>query len=170
MAIDHTSLSRRRTVPPPGRDTSNIWAPITFFFPIYYVETFLLILSPSCFAVCEHRLAPRIAIVFSLLSTVMHQASPCHIHLFSSSLNPSRSSSHVSHSPTTYVSSTLYCFAPGAHLCIFFLLPRLLVYLFFLAGPCPLHEIAVSAFSRSPLGRANTFSFLFLLLTPRKSL
>ena len=41
---------------------------------------------------------------------------------------------------------------------------------FFLAGPCPLHEIAVSAFSRSPLGRANTFSFLFLLLTPPKSL
>ena len=41
---------------------------------------------------------------------------------------------------------------------------------FFLAGPGPLHEIAVTAFSRSPLGRANTFSFLFLLLTPRKSL
>ena len=38
---------------------------------------------------------------------------------------------------------------------------------FFLAGPGPLHEIAVSAFSRSPLGRENTFSFLFLLLTPR---
>ena len=41
---------------------------------------------------------------------------------------------------------------------------------FFLAGPGSLHKIAVSAFSRSPLGRANTFSFLFLLLTPRKSL
>ena len=41
---------------------------------------------------------------------------------------------------------------------------------FFLAGPGPLHEIVVSAFSRSRLGRANTFQFLFLLLTPRKSL
>ena len=41
---------------------------------------------------------------------------------------------------------------------------------FFLAGPGPRHEIAVSAFWRSPLGRANTFSFLFLILTPRKSL
>ena len=41
---------------------------------------------------------------------------------------------------------------------------------FFLAGPGPLHEIAVSAFLRSPLGRANSFSFLFLLLIPRKSL
>ena len=40
----------------------------------------------------------------------------------------------------------------------------------FLAGPGPLHEIAVSGFSRSLLGRANTFSFLFLLLTSRKSL
>ena len=42
---------------------------------------------------------------------------------------------------------------------------------FFLAGPGPLHEIAVSAaFSRSPLGRANTFLFLLLLLAPHKSL
>ena len=42
---------------------------------------------------------------------------------------------------------------------------------FFLpVGSLPLHEIEVSAFSRSPLGRANTFSFLLLLLTPRKSL
>ena len=37
---------------------------------------------------------------------------------------------------------------------------------FFLTGPGPLHEIVVSTFSRSPLGRANTLSFLFLLLTP----
>ena len=41
---------------------------------------------------------------------------------------------------------------------------------FFLAGPGPLHEIAVSAFSRSPLGRANNYSILLLLLTPAKSL
>ena len=29
--IDHASLPRRSTVPTPDRDTSNIWAPITFF-------------------------------------------------------------------------------------------------------------------------------------------
>ena len=38
----------------------------------------------------------------------------------------------------------------------------------FRAGQGSLHEIATSAFSRtdSPLGRANVFSFLFLLLNP----
>ena len=41
---------------------------------------------------------------------------------------------------------------------------------FFLAGPSSLHEIAVSAFQRSPLGRANTFSFLPLRVTPRMCL
>ena len=38
---------------------------------------------------------------------------------------------------------------------------------FFWSGPGTPHEIVFSAFSRGPLGRANTFSFLFLLLTPR---
>ena len=37
--------------------------------------------------------------------------------------------------------------------------------LFFLAGPVPIHEIAVSAFSSSPLGRVNTSSFQCLLLS-----
>ena len=36
---------------------------------------------------------------------------------------------------------------------------------FFLAGPGLPYEITVSAFSRSPLGRVNTFLFLSLLLT-----
>ena len=31
------------------------------------------------------------------------------------------------------------------------------------------HEVAVLAFSRSPLGRANTFSFIILLSTPRRA-
>ena len=39
--------------------------------------------------------------------------------------------------------------------------------LFFVADPGPLPEIAVSAFSRSLLGRAIIFSFLYFLLTPR---
>ena len=53
-----------------------------------------------------------------------------------------------------------------AHLGIFLLLSTAgNTTIFFLAGPGNLHEIAVSAFSRSPSGRANTFSFL----TPRIS-
>ena len=38
---------------------------------------------------------------------------------------------------------------------------------FVLAGPGHLHEIAVSAFTRSPLGRANKYSMLSLRLIPR---
>ena len=40
---------------------------------------------------------------------------------------------------------------------------------FFLEGSGPLLEVADPAFSRSPLGRANTFSFLSLLSTFRVS-
>ena len=31
LTTDHASLSRRRTVPTPNGDTSNIWAPFTLF-------------------------------------------------------------------------------------------------------------------------------------------
>ena len=58
-------------------------------------------------------------------------------------------------------------------MCIFLLLPPIrtsVCLFFFLAGSGPLHEIPVSAFSRSQLGRVNTFSFRFLLLIPRMSL
>ena len=47
---------------------------------------------------------------------------------------------------------------------------RLPVSLFSLPGPGHLHEITVSAFSRRPLGRANTFSFLSLRSISRVSL
>ena len=47
--------------------------------------------------------------------------------------------------------------------------PRLPVYLF-VAGPGPLHEIAVPALSRCPLGRVNSFSLLALVSTSRISL
>ena len=79
-----------------------------------------------------------------------------------------RSSLYISHSPTMWV--LLYCVATSAHLCIIFLLPS--------TTGIPLSTFwqvqvphAKSHFQRfRPLGRANTFSFLFLLLTPRKSL
>ena len=40
----------------------------------------------------------------------------------------------------------------------------------FLARPCPLHEIALSTFSRSPLGRVRVCEVLSLLLTSHISL
>ena len=63
-----------------------------------------------------------------------------------------------------------FTLATRAHLCIP-LLPTTGMYLFFLAGPGLLHEIAVSVFSHtSPLGCANTFSFQPLLSTSLTSL
>ena len=51
-------------------------------FPILH-RNCLLITSPSCFAVCGHHLSPRMAIVFSLLSSI-----------------PNSSMSHTSNSST----------------------------------------------------------------------
>ena len=120
----------------------------------------MLISSPSRFVVCGHHLSPRIAIVFSppcshatfvyFPHLQQHPVPPCIFHIL----------------PLREFYSN--CFATRAHLCIFLPLSTTGKYLSFLAGPNPLHEIAVSALSRKPLGRANTFSFLVLLLTPRK--
>ena len=131
----------------------------------------MFILSPSCFAVCGHHPSPRIAIVFSLLSSVPNfSTSHSSIYLIPSS-NTSRSFLRISFTFSHYMSSTLYCIATRAHLCIFFhLLSATGVPFFFLAGPGPLHEITIPAFSRSPLGHANMSSFSSLLLTHRKSL
>ena len=41
LTTDHASLSRRSTVPTPNRDTSNVWALVTFF-SIYYTKTVCL--------------------------------------------------------------------------------------------------------------------------------
>ena len=65
VAIDHTSFWRRSAV------LLLIETPPTFgrslrFFHILH-RNCLLILSPSCFAVCGHHLSPKIALVFSLL-------------------------------------------------------------------------------------------------------
>ena len=68
------------------------------------------------------------------------------------------------------MSSASLCFATRAHICIFLLFPITGIpgtSLFFLADPGPL--LAVSAFSRSPLGGANTFYLLSLPITPRVS-
>ena len=78
LTIDHASLSRRRNVSTPNRDTSNSWA-LTSLFP-FITLFFLLVLCTSCFAACGHHLSPRISIVFSVL---LYQTSPCHILQFS---------------------------------------------------------------------------------------
>ena len=44
-------------------DTFSVWAPIAFSHLLH--GKYVLILSPSCFAVCGQHLFPRIAIVFS---------------------------------------------------------------------------------------------------------
>ena len=97
---DYAPLSRRSTVPTPNRDNSNSWALITLF--PYYMDTFVIILSSSCFAAFGHHLSPRIAIVFSLLAIVPNSSmSHSSISLFSSST--SRPSLYISHYPTMWV-------------------------------------------------------------------
>ena len=107
LTIDHASLSRRSTVPTPDRHLQHLGA----HFHILH-RNFSLILSPSCFIVCGHHLFPRIAIVFSLLSSLPDL--PCHIRQISSSLLthpvPQITFSY-------YVSPTLYCCATRAHIC-----------------------------------------------------
>ena len=124
----------------------------------------LLILSPACFAVCGHHLPPRIAIVFSLLSKV-YQTLPCHIRLMSSSpLLAHPVPPCIPDSPINIMCVLLHIVVPHGHMCASTSSSsRLLV------GPGPLHKIAVSAFSRSPSGRADTFSFQYLPQPPHVS-
>ena len=162
LTIDHASLSRRSTVLTPDGDTSSIWAFDTFFFFPFTTYFFFLTLSPSCFAFCGHHLSPRIAIVFLLLSRV-----PNFLHItfvYADYLLLQHILFLLVHFTFSHnVSSALVCFATRARHCIFLVLTTIGIpgtSFFFLAGPGPLHEITVSAFSRSPLGRTNTFSVL----------
>ena len=156
LTIDHASLSIPSTVPTPNRHLQHLGA---HYFLIHMLHrNVLLILSPSCFAVCGHHLSPRIAIVFSLLSSVPNFSMP-HSSIFLISYHIPFLLVYFTFSH--YVSSTLL----RCHKCtsVHHLPPPLdywyARYLFFLASPGPLHEIAVSAFSRSPLGRAYCIHF-----------
>ena len=125
----------------------------------------MLILSLSCFAACGYHLSPRIAIVFSLLSSVSNSSKSNSSASLISSSSTSRVLVHFTFS--YYVGSTLDCVATRAYLCIYsLLLPAILVYLFFLAGSGALHETAVSAFSQSPSGRATTPSSIPFASSP----
>ena len=82
------------------------------FFHILHRNS-LLILSPSCFAVCSHHLSPKKAIVFRY--SLSYQTLPCHTR-------PISLSSLLTHPvpPFTfshYVRPTLYCYATRAHIC-----------------------------------------------------
>ena len=56
---------------------------LNFFHVIH--SCIWLILPPSCLAACGHHLSPRIEIVLSLPSIIVHQTPPCHHRLFLSS-------------------------------------------------------------------------------------
>ena len=106
--IEHASLSRRSTVATPNRDTSNSWALITI---LPYTRNLPLILPPSCFAACGHHLSRKIAIVFSLLSSVPNFPMSHHSMFLIPFLFVHFTISH-------YVTSTLYWFATSAQRCI----------------------------------------------------
>ena len=123
-----------------------------YVFSMYHIESTLPRFS---FAACSYHLYRRIAIVFSLLSSAPNSSiSHSYSFLISSSNTSSFLLKHFTFSHC--VSSTLYCFAARAYLSGDLVPPPSGYWytsFFFLAVPGPLHEIAVSAFSRSPLGR-----------------
>ena len=115
-------------------------------------------LSPSCFARCGRYLFPRIAIVFSLLSTVQSSLTP-YWSGFPVPFHTSNPFLDISFSH--YVSSTLDSFATWTH------------YAHFLQGyrytsswqvQAP-YTKWLSVFSRSPLSRVHTSSLPSLLYT-----
>ena len=110
-----------------------------YVFPMYVLNV-LLILSPSCFAVCRHHLSPRITIVFSLLSNIPNfSMSHSCIFLISHASRFSLVYFTFSH----YVSSTLLFCHKGISVRLLPLDCSWYTSFFFLAGPGPLHEIAM---------------------------
>ena len=103
------------------------------FFHVLH-RKFLLILSPSCFAfVCGHHLSSRIAIVFSILSSLPNSSTSRTSNLLISSSNASRSSLYISDSPTVWVLPSIV--VPHGHIFVATSSSsRLLLYLFLLSG------------------------------------
>ena len=126
----------------------------------------MLILSPSCFAVCGHHLSPRIAIVFSLLCSLPNSSMLHPSNFVISSSNASRSSLYISRPPTLWV--LLSVVVPHGHIFAATSSPsRLLAYLFLLSGRSrPSTRIAVSAFSE---GGGGVYSALAVQSTPLKA-
>ena len=109
------------------------------------METVCLSYPLPVFAVCGHHLSPRIAIVLSLLSSLPNSCMSHPSNFLISSTNTFRSSLYISHYP--FIRVLLSIVVPHGHMCTSTSSSsRLLVYLFCLVGPGPLHEIAISAF------------------------
>ena len=143
---------------------------------LYYIDNICISyprpLSPSAATICL--LFNRIAIVSRY--SLVYQPLPCHIRL--------SSSSPLTHPVPCIFNVLLLCESYFILFCLSIVVPhghilvatssssQLLVYLFLLSGGSrPLHEIAVSAVSRSPLCRADRYvSFQYLPSTPRSSL
>ena len=121
-------------------------------------------LTPCCFPIWGHRLTPTWDRDRFLGPADKNSAKILHVTLV---YFPHLLFQHIPFLPVHFtssnsgVSSTLLRCASRVHLLCIFLLPTSFM---FLAGPGPLQEIAVSAFSRCPSGLANT-SLLRLLLT-----
>ena len=115
------------------------------FFHISH-ENCLLILSLTCFAVCGHHLSPRIAIVFSLLSSLPNSSVSHSSTSIISASNASRSSLYIS------LCESYFIVVPHGNICVAtFSFSRLLLHLFLLPGR-----------SRSPT-RNRSFSFLYVI-------
>ena len=125
-------------------------------------------LSPSWLAVCSHHLSSRITIAFSLLPKCINLLHVAFVYCSRLLLQ------HILFSLAHFYivpPRESYCCCPHCHKAIrVHLLSPSPDYwytsFFFLPGLGPLHEIAVSAFSRCPLGRANAFSLTPIILTP----
>ena len=121
-------------------ETPPIFGRSICFFHILH-RNCLLFLSPFCFAVCGHHISPRIAIVFSLLSSLPN-SSMSHTSNFLISSNASRSSLKF-HILLLCESYSLLCHMGT------YLWPRLpppdywYISFFFLLGPGPLDEIVM---------------------------
>ena len=76
------------------------------FFHIIHKNR-LLILPPSCFAVCGHHLSPSVTMIFSLLSNLPKYSMSHSSNVPISSSNASRSSLYISQSPTMFLLSII---------------------------------------------------------------
>ena len=125
---------------------------------IYHIEAVCLYAIPVLF----RRLRPPSISKDSdrFLATLHYETLPCHTRLISPSSPLTHPVPPCIFTFSYYVSPTPYCCATRAHICSHaLLLPTTCTStcISLLSGrPGPLHEIAVSAFSRSPLGRADT--------------
>ena len=126
----------------------------------------MIILSPTCFAVCGHHPHPRIAIVFSLLSSLINSFMAHASNFLIPSSNASSSSLCISHPPT--MSPILYRCGTRAHVRshVLFLPTTGISLSSFGQVQVPYTKSQFHLFRVVHCGRADTFSFQHLPSTP----